>query len=105
MPPGKVLRYVDVHEEQGDLPAVERQPVHLRPGHLLTVDNRQAQGEGVVVVGRRRGNRLREVRGVRVGGAAALHQLVDDHRLAVHPNRRFRANNPVSAGSFQQGCE
>ena len=49
MPPGKVLRYVDVHEEQGDLPAVERQPVHLRPGHLLTVDNRQAQGEGVVV--------------------------------------------------------
>ena len=105
MPPGKVLGYVDVHEEQGDLPAVERQPVHVRPGHLLTVDNRQAQGEGVVVVGRRCGNRLREVRGVRVGGAAALHQLVDDHRLAVHTNGRFRANNPVGAGSFQQGCE
>ena len=53
---GKVFGDVDAHEEQGDLPAVERQPVHIGPGHLPAVDHGQGQGEGGVVVGGRGGH-------------------------------------------------
>ena len=54
----KVFGDVDAHEEQGDLPAVERQPVDVRPGHLLALHDRERQGEGGVVVGGRGGHRL-----------------------------------------------
>ena len=96
----KVLGEVEAHEEQGDLPAVEGQPVDVRPGHLLPLHERQRQGEGGVVEGRRGGHCLRQVRGVRVHGLSTLHQLVNDHCVAVHPYRRLCPNNPISARTF-----
>ena len=66
MSSSKVFGDVDAHEEQGDLPAVERQPVDVGPGHLPALDNGQGQGEVGVVVGGRSGHGLRQVRGIRI---------------------------------------
>ena len=100
MSSSKVFGDVDAHEEQGDLPAVERQPVDVRPGHLPALDNGQGQGEVGVVVGRCSGHGLRQVRGIRVDRLTSLRQFVNDHCPAVHPYRRLRAHDPISAGTF-----
>ena len=100
MPPGKVLGYVDVHEEQGDLPAVERQPVDVGPGHLLALQHGQGQGEGGVVVGGSSGDGLGQVGGVGILGLPTLQQLVNDHSVVVHTDRRLRANDPIGARTF-----
>ena len=100
MSSSKVLGDVDAHEEQGDLPAVERQPVDVGPGHLPALDDGRGQGEVGVVVGGRSGHRLRQVRGIRVDRLPTLCQFVNDHCPAVHPYRRLCAHNPISAGTF-----
>ena len=96
----KVLGEVEAHEEQGDLPAVECQPVDIRPGHLLPLHDRQRQGEGGVVVGGSGGDGLGQVGGVGILGLPTLQQLVNDHSVVVHTDRRLRANDPVSARTF-----